>query len=200
VDLVKNRETISKNQHRQFKQTMTEDIQPLASLEFIPYLDSEGKLPEFVQAKIGVYAIFDNDKVLQFVGYSRDTYLSLKQHLVRQTEHCYWLKVQTIEKPSRTILESIRESWIAENGAQPQGNGADAAKWNDPIDTKTVMTAQEIANYEGIVADELAKDKLLKNVARRVENEILSLLKARGVTEEIRFNPKLKTSGLLDLK
>ena len=180
---------------------MTEDIQPLASLEFTPYIDSEGKLPEFVQGKIGVYAIFDREKVLQFVSYSRDTYLSLKQHLVRQPEHCYWLKVQTIEKPSRTILESIRASWIAENGSQPQGNGADAApKWNDPIDTKTVMTAQEIANYEGIFADELAKDKLLKNVARRVENEILALLKVRGVTEEIRFNPKLKTSGLLDLK
>jgi len=62
------------------------------------------------------------------------------------------------------------------------------------------MTAAEVASYEGIVADEIAKDKLLKNVARRVENEILSQLKARGVTEEIRFNPKLKTSGLLDLK
>lgn len=179
---------------------MTEEIHPLASLEYIPYIDSEGKLPEFVQAKIGVYAIFDSQKVLQFVGYSRDTYLSLKQHLVRQTEYCYWLKIQTIEKPSRTILESIRASWIAENGSQPPGNGVGAAKWNDPIDTKTVMTAQEIANYEGIFADEIAKDKLLKNVARRVENEILSLLKARGVTEEIRFNPKLKTSGLLDLK
>ena len=179
---------------------MTEDIQPLASLEFIPYIDSEGKLPDFVQGKIGVYAIFDSDKILQFVGYSRDTYLSLKQHLVRQTEYCYWLKVQIIDRPNRTILENIRSSWIAENGSQPEGNGADAAKWNDPIDTKTVMTAQEVANYEGIVADELAKDKLLKNVARRVENEILSLLKARGVTEEIRFNPKLKTSGLLDLK
>jgi hypothetical protein len=179
---------------------MTEDIHSLASLEFIPYIDSEGKLPDFFQGKIGVYAIFDNEKVLQFVGYSRDIYLSLKQHLVRQTQYCYWLKVQTIEKPSRTILESIRSSWIAENGSQPQGNGVDAAKWNDPIDTKTVMTAQETANYEGIFADEIAKDKLLKNVARRVENEILSLLKARGVTEEIRFNPKLKTSGLLDLK
>ncbi|MBE9124520.1 GIY-YIG nuclease family protein [Tychonema sp. LEGE 07199] len=179
---------------------MTEDIQPLASLEFIPYIDSEGKLPDFVQGKIGVYAIFDSDKILQFVGYSRDTYLSLKQHLVRQTEYCYWLKVQIIDRPNRTILENIRSSWIAENGSQPEGNGAGAAKWNDPIDTKTVMTAQEVANYEGIVADELAKDKLLKNVARRVENEILSLLKARGVTEEIRFNPKLKTSGLLDLK
>jgi hypothetical protein len=179
---------------------MTEDIHSLASLEFIPYIDSEGKLPDFFQGKIGVYAIFDNEKVLQFVGYSRDIYLSLKQHLVRKTQYCYWLKVQTIEKPSRTILESIRSSWIAENGSQPQGNGADAAKWNDPIDTKTVMTAQEKADYEGIFADEIAKDKLLKNVARRVENEIFSLLKARGVTEEIRFNPKLKTSGLLDLK
>jgi hypothetical protein len=179
---------------------MTEEIQNLASLELFPYIDSEGKLPEFVQGKIGVYGIFDNEKVLQFVGYSRDIYLSLKQHLVRQPLQCYWLKVQTIDRPNRTILESIRESWIAENGSLPTGNDTDAALWNDPIDTKNVMTAAEVASYDGIVADEIAKDKLLKNVARRVENEILSQLKARGVTEEIRFNPKLKTSGLLDLK
>ncbi|MEG3847381.1 GIY-YIG nuclease family protein [Microcoleus sp. herbarium19] len=179
---------------------MTEEIQNLASLEFIPYIDAEGKLPEFVQGKIGVCAIFDSEKVLQFVGYSRDIYLSLKQYLVRQPHNCYWLKVQTIDRPNRTILENIRESWIAENGSLPTGNGSDAALWNDPIDTKTVMTAAEVASYEGIVADEIAKDKLLKNVARRVENEILLQLKNRGVTEEIRFNPKLKTSGLLDLK
>jgi hypothetical protein len=37
-------------------------------------------------------------------------------------------------------------------------------------------------------------------VARRLENEIQSQLKARGVTMEIRFNPKLKEQGLLDLK
>ncbi|XZN98530.1 MAG: GIY-YIG nuclease family protein [Microcoleus sp.] len=179
---------------------MTEDIPTLASLEFFPYIDAEGKLPEFVHGKIGVCAIFDSDKVLQFVGYSRDIYLSLKQYLVRQHQNCYWLKVQIIDRPNRTILENIRQSWIAENGSEPAGNGVDAGKWNDPIDTKTVMTVEEIANYEAIIIDELAKDKLLKNVARRVENEILSQLKSRGVTEEIRFNPKLKTSGLLDLK
>jgi hypothetical protein len=179
---------------------MTSDIQSLASLEFVPYIDAEGKLPELAQGKIGVYGIFDSEKVLQFVGYSRDIYLSLKQHLVRQNQSCYWLKVQTIDRPNRTLLESIRESWIAENGSLPAGNGEGAAKWNDPIDTKTAMTAEEVASYEAIVADEIAKDKLLKNAARRVENEILAQLKARGVTEEIRFNPKLKTSGLLDLK
>src|SRR4028118_480348 len=92
-------------------------IPSLASLEYIPYLDNGGQLPETLQGKVGVYAIFDSEKVLQFVGYSRDVYLSLKQHFVRQPQNCYWLKVQTIDRPSRTILENIRESWIAENGS-----------------------------------------------------------------------------------
>ncbi|MDF0554873.1 GIY-YIG nuclease family protein [Kamptonema sp. UHCC 0994] len=179
---------------------MTTEIPSLNSLEFIPYIDTEGLVPNSVQGKIGVYAIFDSQKVLQFVGYSRDMYLSLKQHLVRQSQGCHWLKFQTIERPNRTILESIRDAWIAENGSIPSGNDADQAKWNDPIDVKPAMTVEELANYESIVIDEIAKDKLLKNVARRVEAEILSSLKSRGVTEEIRFNPKLKTSGLLDLK
>ncbi|HLO47579.1 MAG TPA: GIY-YIG nuclease family protein [Kamptonema sp.] len=179
---------------------MTTDIPSLASLEFIPYIDAEGLVPNSVQGKIGVYAIFDREKVMQFVGYSRDVYLSLKQHLVRQPQRCYWLKFQTIERPSRTILESIRDAWMAENGSMPIGNDSEQAQWNDPIDVKPTMTVEELASYESIAFDEIAKDKLLKNVARRVEAEILSELKGRGVTEEIRFNPKLKTSGLLDLK
>lgn len=178
---------------------MTTDIPSLASLEFLPYLDAEGKLPLSVQGKIGVYAIFDGEKLLQFVGYSRDIHLSIKQHLVRQPKCCYWLKIETIERPSRTLLEQIREHWIAENGSVPPGNGSDVAKWNEPIDAKTTMTVEELANYEKL-AEEIAKEKVLKNVARRVEAEILSELEARGVTEEIRFNPKLKSEGLLDLK
>jgi hypothetical protein len=179
---------------------MTTDIPSLLSLEFISYLDAEGLVPNSIQGKIGVYAIFDRDKVMQFVGYSRDVYLSLKQHLVRQPEGCYWLKIQTIERPSRTILENIRDAWIAENGSIPMGNDSQLAKWNDPIDVKPFMTVEELASYEKSAFDEIAKDKLLKNVARRVETEILAALKKRGVTEEIRFNPKLKTSGFLDLK
>ena len=179
---------------------MTTDIPSLASLEFIPYINAEGLVPNSIQGKIGVYAIFDSEKVMQFVGYSRDMYLSLKQHLVRQPQRCYWLKFQAIERPSRTILETIRDAWITENNSIPAGNDSEQAKWNDPIDVKPAMNAEELASYEKTAFDEIAKDKLLKNVSRRVEAEILSELKDRGVTEEIRFNPKLKTSGLLDLK
>lgn len=178
--------------------TNSTEISSLASIEYIPYIDETGNLPETLQGKIGVYAIFDGDKVLQLVAYSRDVYLSLKQHLVRQPQKCYWLKYQTIERPNRTILESIQNSWIEENGAIPVGNGTAKAEWNEPIDTKYAMSEEEQENFAK--QDEIGQGKLLKKVARRVEETILSDLKTRGVQTEIRFNPKLKESGLLDLK
>ncbi|MGJ5631071.1 GIY-YIG nuclease family protein [Nostoc sp. CALU 1950] len=177
------------------------NLSSLATLEYISYIDAQGQLPEQFQGKIGIYAIFDQEKVLQFVGYSRDVYLSLKQHLVRQPQQCYWVKVQTIERPSRTILENTENAWIAENGSVPWGNGDNKEKWTDPIDVKVVMTPEEQANYQNPANDELATRKIIKNVARRVEAEISKqLLEMRGLQMEIRFNPKLKEEGLLDLK
>ncbi len=64
------------------------NLPSLATLEYLPYIDDSGQIPEQFQGKIGVYAIFDQEKVLQFIGYSRDVYLSLKQHLVRQPQQC----------------------------------------------------------------------------------------------------------------
>jgi len=176
--------------------TIETDIPSLASSEYIPYIDSNGQLPEQLRSKIGVYAIFDREQVLQFVGYSRDVELSLKQHLVRQPQKCYWLKVQTIDRPSRSMLESIRDAWITENGCIPAGN-SDEAKWTQPIDTRTAMTADEQTSYAA--SDELMQAKLLKTTARRVEGQTLAQLEARGVKILIRFNPKLKEKGLLDV-
>jgi len=173
-------------------------IPALSDLDYIPYLDEGGNLPESLSGKIGVYAIFDQNKTLQLVNYSRDIYVSLKQHLVRQPQSCYWLKVETIERPNRTRLETIRKAWIEENGDIPPGNGQDEAIWNQPIDAKKAMTDEDKATYNK--SEELGKIKLLKKIARRVEAEIVEQLNARGVQAEIRFNPKLKEQGLLDLK
>lgn len=178
--------------------TSETQIPSLADIEYISYLDETGNLPEQLQGKIGVYAIFDEDKTLQFINYSRDIYLSLKQHLVRKPQSCYWIKVQTIDRPNRTQLETIRSAWIDENGAIPPGNSSDEAVWNQPIDAKLTMTNEEKETYEK--GDGLTQVKVLKQVARRVEAQILETLKSRGVQTEIRFNPKLKENGLLDLK
>ncbi|MGL5035157.1 MAG: GIY-YIG nuclease family protein [Microcystaceae cyanobacterium] len=171
-------------------------IPTLQELEFFPYLTNEGLISEDWQGKIGVYGIFDQTKTLQFVGYSRDIYASLKQHLVRQFEQCYWLKVYLIPRPSRTLLADIRSAWLEERGMAiaPEQE----AIWTEPIDAKLTMTETEKNDYAQ--TDDLGQIKLLKGIARRVEAEILDNLKERGVTMAIRFNPKLKEQGLLDLK
>ncbi|MBF1999713.1 MAG: GIY-YIG nuclease family protein [Synechococcales cyanobacterium M58_A2018_015] len=170
----------------------------LASLDYVPFLDPQGQLSPQFDGQVGVYAIFDANQVLQYVGYSRDVSLSLKQHLVRHPQSCYWLKVQTIERPSRTILEGIQAAWIAENGTTPPGNGPAAAQWNQPIDAKAHMTPEEQNAYAE--SDDLGKIKTLKQVARRVEAEILAALATRGVTMPVRFDPKAKEEGLLNVK
>ena len=178
--------------------TVKTEIPKLKNLEYLPYLDEKGYIVRELQGKIGAYAIFDRDKVLQLVAYSRDIYLSLKQHLVREPDKCYWVKYSAISRPSRTILEEIRQAWIEENESIPPGNATEEAKWNQPIDAKKLMSEAEIEEYQK--SEELAQIKLLKTVARRVEEGIKEQLKSRGVQEEIRFNPKLKEQGLLNLK
>lgn len=170
----------------------------LSDLEYLEYLDDDGNINEELQKTIGVYAIFNCQKQLQYVGFSRDIYLSLKQHLVRQPQSCYWLKIKAIERPSRKVLEEILAAWIAENGTTPVGNGEARDIWTEPIDAKPYMTDEEKAQCQE--ADELGQTKILKRVARRVQAEIEQRLRERGVTMDIRFNPKLKERGLLDLK
>lgn len=174
------------------------NLPALANLEFIALLDENGQMSDRFDAKVGVYAIFDQAQTLQYVGYSRDVSLGLKQHLVRQPQHCYWVKVHPIDRPSRTVLEEMRDAWIAENGETPAGNGADADLWNQPIDAKIRMTAAEQTAYAA--SDEPGKIKTLKQVARRVEAEVQAALEARGVKMPIRFDPKAKEDGLLNLK
>lgn len=177
----------------------TEDrISSLIDLEYIPYLDEKGCIPGQLQNLIGVYAIFDRDRVLAFVGYSRDIYSSLKEHLIRQPESCYWVKFQAISRPDRARLEEIRRVWIENNGTNPPGNGEREAGWTQPIDAKNAMSEAEKEQYRQ--SDESGKIELLKKVARRVETQIEERLKHRGARMEIRFNPKLKERGTLALK
>ena len=170
----------------------------LADLPFCPYLDATGDLNPDWQAKTGAYAIYDQAQVLQYIGYSRDVRASLLQHLVRQVQSCYWVKLQWVERPSRTLLEDIRQAWIAESGRLPPGNGKSQALWCQPIPVKPALTQGERLTFDQ--SDELGQAKLLKTVARRLEAERLAQLQARGAKLDIRFNPKLKEQGLLDVK
>lgn len=174
---------------------------PLEQLEFLPYIDNEGLLPQMFQGQIGVYAIFDQEKVLRFVGYSRDIYQSLKQHLLRQPGLCYWLKAQTVKRPNRQLLEDTKRAWIQEWSSYATITyAAQEEEWSLPLDIKPLMSPEEIKDYENPAYDDTAREKVLKQAVRRVEQEIFNILATRGLQEPLRANPKLKEKGLLDLK
>jgi hypothetical protein len=169
----------------------------LADLNYHSYLDTVGIINPDLEGKIGIYAIFEEDKNIQYIGYSRNLLKSLQQHLIRKVDQCYWYKVYIIDRPDRSLLEGIRNDWIQQNQAL-LSDEEEQKQWTQPIDIKQQMTATEKEEYKQ--ADELNQIKILKQVARKVETEIKQKLEIRGVTINMRFNPKLKEEGLLDLK
>ena len=174
------------------------DLPLLSELNLFAYIDSRGAIASNFPEKIGIYAIYDASETLCYIGYSRNFKKSLTQHLVRCPDQCHWLKIQTYERPNRTLLEEIKTAWIEENGSLPVGNDEAESLWTEPIDIKPHLTPEQ--NEELGAAEEIAKGKILKKHARRTEAEIIEKLEGRGLKVELRFQPKLKEQGLLDLK
>lgn len=173
------------------------NLPALSDLDFLPFLNDEGYVQPKLMGQVGTYAIFNQNQALEYIGYSRDVHLSLKQHLVRRPDHCYWVKAQCIERPDRTLLEQIRQHWIGEAGIPP-GNDGDRPLWEQAIDIRPWLSQEEQEAYSNL--DDLGQQKFLKQAARRREAEIFAQLARRSVQEPLRFNPKLKDAGLLDLK
>ncbi|CAN1210570.1 GIY-YIG nuclease family protein [Tumidithrix helvetica PCC 7403] len=175
--------------------SITDSIPALAELPFLPYLDEAGGISADLAGKIGVYAIFDRDRTLQYVGISRDIAASLKLHMVRVPDRCHWVKVTTVTKPSRTVLGEMQATWLGDKVLTSE----EQELWDQPLDCKKQMTEAE----KQLLAEALnegEQEKILKNVARRLEEGILTQLKARGIGFDVRFNPKLKSAGILDIK
>lgn len=172
----------------------------LDDIASVPFIDEEGRLPNQFLQKIGAYAIYSEDHTLRHLGYSRNILLSLKQHLIRQPHACYWVKAFVVQKPSREILENILNGWQEGTPAPIYSSENQREHWIQSINVKERMTSEEQAALQDLHGDEISIIKHLKKSARRIEAEILSQLEQRGFKDELRFNPKLKESGLLDIK
>lgn len=180
----------------------------LGALTLQPYLSVAGLLPPALEQVIGVYAIRDNlrlvtdprEQVVRYIGYSRDVAQSLKLHLVRQPAACGWVQVLPISRPSRAVLEAQRQAWFEELGYVPDGNQQEPSAWEVPIDIKADLSEAEQAALADPQLDDLQRTKRLKQAVRDREAALVAYLAQRNCQLELRFNPKLKEQGLLDLK
>eukprot|EP00898_Chlorokybus_atmophyticus_P000307 jgi/Chlat1/1277/Chrsp117S01710 len=178
----------------------------LSSLPLLDYVGDDGLVIDHSQegAKASVYAVYDQAQSLRYVGVTRGIHSAMRLHLARRPAECWHVRVHHLARPSRDALEAVRDAWVkGEEGnttTPPPGNdnGPTQLAWENPIDVKPIMTPQERESVESVAGP--AQAKALKQVARRVEAELEKVFKERGIQENMRFDPKLKEKGLLDLK
>ena len=100
------------------------------------------------------------------------------------------------------FLGVLRAKWIEEGGGVVPGcdGGERQAEWESPMDCLARMTEEDAEAVEvGRAKGKVGEESAIKKVARRFEAEKVEVLERRGVKEGMRFDPKLKARGLLDL-
>ena len=176
----------------------------LATLALEAFVDAEGHVVPYVVppgARASIFAVFNEQEELVYVGITRNAAESFRQILARKPQDAYFFRIHHLEKPARAVLQLMKEAWIEENGASPRGNRDEEAEteWDSATDVQLLMNEEERA----YVDEQRKMDKLgpaLRRVARVYEAEKVAALEARGIKGSCRFDPKLKLIGLLDLK
>lgn len=149
---------------------------------------------------------------LLYVGVTRNAISTLRS-IVARVPHLLSkgsvFKVVHMSRPSKSVLDAARLQWIDEARQsldEPLSqahimvdNSIDEHElWEKPINCVPRMTNDEREAIESATTV-LAKDRLTKEACRRIERDLKSDLEAMGVTEKLRYDPKLKARGLLDL-
>ncbi|OAY43734.1 bifunctional monothiol glutaredoxin-S16, chloroplastic [Manihot esculenta] len=96
---------------------------PLTAEEFSQKLPSES----------GVYAVYDKNDDLQFIGISRNVGASVFSHLKSVPDLCSSVKVGIVDEPDKESLTQAWKSWMEEHikttGKVPPGNQSGNATW-----------------------------------------------------------------------
>lgn len=134
------------------------------------------------QPPVGVFAVYDVSKTLQYVSYSRNIPLSVKSILERVgPESCGFVRnivFQNIAMQTRQAMEEQLQLWIDEHGSIPPGNGSESEKWSAGFDVDA-MTKSEKQVYDD------KKNKMVAAMGQRVDGEgSLNMSKLRSAVEE----------------
>ena len=99
---------------------------------------------------VGVYAIYDASRALQYVSYSRNIVLAVKSRLETVGEEkCAFVRNMVFANTAmqtRQALEAQQSNWINEHGTVPPGNGIEKEVWDVPFNV-TAMSDKERTVY-----------------------------------------------------
>ncbi|XP_059305353.1 bifunctional monothiol glutaredoxin-S16, chloroplastic [Lycium ferocissimum] len=156
------------------------ETDPLATDEI------SGRFPK----ESGVYAVYDSNGDLQFIGISRNIAASVVSHKNSVPQLCSSVKVGVVDEPDRTALTESWKSWmeehIATNGKVPPGNEPGNSTWvRQPPKKKSDLRLTPGRHVQLTVPLEDLIDRLVK------ENKVVAFIKGSRSAPQCGFSQRV---------
>ncbi|CAL8471625.1 g11167 [Coccomyxa elongata] len=158
----------------------------LSDLDLVPILNLQGMIEPEVPAgtAASVFAIFDEGKKLQFVGFSKDLRNSLRTVFSRRPDKAFFYKAINLPQLDQNEMVAIRTAWFEEVGGAPTGNklAMERKAWSEPVAAGAISERGRQQAAESQAAEQLVQ------------------IKARGCKEEFIAKPDLLAEGKVDFE
>ncbi|XP_076916150.1 bifunctional monothiol glutaredoxin-S16, chloroplastic-like [Bidens hawaiensis] len=164
------------------------------SVSAVGKLSESETVAEFPAAS-GVYAVYDSNGELQFVGLSRNIQASVLHHRKSLPDLCGSVKVGVVDNPDRTALTEAWKSWMEEHieatGKVPPGNEKGNTTWvRQPPKKKSDLRITPGRNTQLTVPLEELIDRMVK------ENKVVAFIKGSRSAPQCGFSQRVV--GILD--
>ncbi|KAJ8533078.1 hypothetical protein K7X08_015967 [Anisodus acutangulus] len=138
----------------------------------------------------GVYAVYDSNGDLQFIGISRNIAASVVSHKNSVPQLCSSVKVGVVDEPDRTALTESWKSWmeehIAASGKVPPGNEPGNSTWvRQPPKKKADLRLTPGRHVQLTVPLEDLIDRLVK------ENKVVAFIKGSRSAPQCGFSQRV---------
>jgi hypothetical protein len=157
-------------------------VTDLESLEMVTILDESGAVSPGIPECPAVFAMYDKDMAIQYIGFSSVLHKSIEKLFYRRPETAYYFKYLQLETVDQDAMVRIRNTWFDSLGGPPIGNVnlVEKEAWQIP--------PQVVANSEGgtlVAAQEQAA-------------MMMTQIRNRGCTVGIAPEPALLQRGIIE--
>ncbi|KAH9610360.1 hypothetical protein KSS87_007430 [Heliosperma pusillum] len=167
----------------------------LADASPFPLSPDDDAVAGELTSSAGVYAVFDPNDELQFIGLASNVAASIAVHQKKVPHLCSSVKVGVIDEPSRESLTQAWKSWMEEHikvtGKIPPGNETGNTTWfRPPPQKKRDLRLTPGRQTKLTVPLEELVDKLVK------ENKVVAFIKGSRSAPQCGFSQRVV--GILD--
>lgn len=169
-----------------------EGVPDFGQVERIPVIE-DGSISSKIPMSPGVYAVYDEDGTLQYVGISRKVAVSVQTHVEALPE--LTCSVKLAQLPESFGKEDLTEAWkvwiqqaVEETGSIPPGNAPGEKKWQQ---RRRRMVKPEIKLTPGKGLDDLtcSLEELIDQVVK--DNKVVAFVKGTRYEPACGFSYKV---------